>query len=384
MSSTEMATAGAQERLRTSVLLLLTIALLIVGGLRFSRADLLGTSMFAQDRYYTFQTDQGRNVENLNIDISQYLAMTEDFGGVEGAFDKQEAYEEFASNPDAVKGPVAPFIYRPALPFLASLLPLDAPDAFALVNLVLVVAGLWALVDALRVSGRSAQTQLLGGILYVVALPVLVFTSALYIDGGAMAVLVIGYWLLARRWWPLLVAFLPLSYLVKENLFVLAPSAALAWKVSGRSWRDRSFIVGATISVVGWVAVAVLVRSLAPDPVLSYSVTPKWSYFGGNLGNVTSMLFLAVGSAPVLVPAALGFWWAIRDRGLRGAFMSAPGPDMVGVLVVLAMNLYSMVSTDLTLRTMWLVWPFAIGLGAAWADGAVGDRWPTWTSRLRA
>ena len=76
--------------------------------------------------------------------------MVENGRGDAGAFDHFTPYPEFASNPDAVSGPVAPFIYRPAIPYLASLLPFGVAASLALVNLVLVVAGLWFLVDALR------------------------------------------------------------------------------------------------------------------------------------------------------------------------------------------------------------------------------------------
>src|SRR4029077_14096773 len=120
--------------------------------------------------------------------------------------------------------------------------------SLALVNLVLVVAGLWVLLDALAVQGRSPTAQIIGGLLDAVALPVLVFASALYIDGGTMAVFVIGYWLIVRKYWIAFALFLPISYLFKEAIFMIAPVAVAAWWQAGRSLRDKRFIIGAVLS----------------------------------------------------------------------------------------------------------------------------------------
>lgn len=363
-------------RLRLSVMVGLTVLLVVLAGLRFARYDVAGTSFFAKDRYYTYDTDDGRHIENLNIDIVQYLSMVEDYRGVDGAFHKQEAYPEFAQNPDAVKGPVAPFIHRPALPFLASLLPFGSAESFAAINLLFLVAGLWCMVDALRVQGRSPLSQLLGGLLYAVALPVLVFGSSLFIDSGIVGVLTIGYWLLAHRRWRWFVAFLAVSYLFKEPIFLLAPVAAVAWRADGRRWSDSRFLIGAGLSVAGWVSGALLARSWAPEPVMSYSTMPKLSYFMGNISNVTSAVFFAVGLAPVVIPACIVAWQAVRRDGWRPVILGPSGADITGLALVALMNLYSIVSTDLTLRTGWLAFPFAIPLAVQWYESRVAQRAP--------
>ncbi len=358
-------------RLSLWVLLALTIALVVIAGLRFARMDVLGTSFFASDRYYTFETDEGEVVENLNIDIAQYLAMIEDARGVDGAFEKQTPYPEFASEDDAVQGPVVPFIRRPLIPWLAAPLPFPHQEAFATVNLVLLVAGLWLLVDALHRSGRSPVAQLFGGALYTFALPVLVFATSLYIDGAVMALMVLGYWLVVRRYWWALVVFFPASALAKESLLALAPVAAWAWHSAGHRLRDPRFVVGASLAGLGWLGVTVAATVAAPDPVLSYNVWPKLTYLAWNVGNPVSALFFAVGLAPVLLPALALLRSEYRDLGPRGLLNGRCGTDLIGLLVLAALNLYSIVSTDLTLRTGWLVFPFAISLSAMWLD----DRW---------
>jgi len=77
-----------RARLPLRVMLVFTLALVVLGGLRFARIDLAGTSFFATDNYYTWNTEDGRHIEHLNIDISQSLAMVEDYRGVDGAFEK--------------------------------------------------------------------------------------------------------------------------------------------------------------------------------------------------------------------------------------------------------------------------------------------------------
>jgi hypothetical protein len=365
----------------------LTLLLVVLAGLRFSRMDVLGTSFFATDPYYTRVTDEGREITNLNIDIVQYLSMVEDFRGEPDAFERHRPTEEFlrtggsAEEGGPVVGPVSPFIYRPALPWLASLLPMDSANAFALTNLVLVVGGLWLLVDALRRSGRSPTAQLAGGLLYTVAVPVVVFTTSLFIDGGTMAVLVLGYWLMVRRWWWAVVVFVPLSYLVKEPLLVVGIASAWAWRTTGHRFRDPRFITGAVVAAGGWLAVAVGVRLTAPEPAYSFTVLPQLHFLQWNLTRPTSVVFFAIGTLPVLVPAVLFLRRRARD-GWSELLHSAAGPDIVGLGVLAAVNVYSVVSTDLTLRTGWLMYPFAIGLAARWVDDLVHTRQPDWSRRL--
>lgn len=368
-----MALSGGERRtaprLRIWVMAVFTLALVVLGGLRFARADLVGTSFFATDDYYTWTTDEGRFIDHLNIDISQYLAMVEDYRGVDGAFEKQEPYRAFEATGGSYKGPVDPFTSRVALPWLASLLPMDASYAWALVNLALLTVGLWCLVDALAVSGRSPAAQAVGAVLYTFALPVVVFASSLFIDGGVVGALAIGYWMMARRWWWALVVFFPVSYLAKEALLVLAPSAVWAWRTSGHRFGDPRFIVGTVASAIGVLGVAVWVSSTAPEAVYSFTVLPTWQYIRWNITNPTSAFFFVVGLSTVVVPALLGVRDLLRDSSWGVALRGASGPDLVGFAAVALMNVYSLVSTDLTLRTGWLLWPFAIGLAAVWVDG---------------
>ncbi|MCB0952313.1 MAG: hypothetical protein H6517_01765 [Microthrixaceae bacterium] len=357
-----------RARLPLRVMLVFTLALVVLGGLRFARIDLAGTSFFATDNYYTWNTEDGRHIEHLNIDISQYLAMVEDYRGVDGAFEKQEPYPEFAADYDTYKGPVEPFTQRVALPWLASLIPLDSSYAFALVNLVLVVMGLWFLVDALAVSGRSPTAQAIGAALYTFALPVVVYASSLFIDGGVVGVLVIGYWLVVRRYWAAVVVFFPVSFMVKEALLILAPTAVWAWKTSGHSLKDPRFLSGAAISAAGVVATAWWVSATAPEAVFSFTVLPTWGFLRFNLTSPVSAVFFALSVSTVVIPALLGTAHLWRTMGPRGSMLGSSGPDLVGFAMVILLNIYSIASTDLTARTGWLIWPFAISLAAVWVD----------------
>lgn len=357
----------AGQRLGVLAILGLMALTALVGGLRFARADVAGTSFFATDNYYTYTTDDGHHLEHLNIDIVSYLSMIEQRRGNDAAAYKMVPYQSFVENGDVLMGPVAPFIYRPALPFVASLLPIDAADSFALVNLVLVVAGTFFMVDALAVQGRSRNAQLIGGLIYAVSLPLLVFTSSLYIDGGAMAVFVIGYWLIARRCWWALALFIPVSYAVKESLVFLVPSVVVAWRSSGRSFKDVRFLIGAPLVALAWAAVVVAVRVTAPTPTYSFSVLPKLNYIVNNLVNVTSSVFFVVGSATAMIPALICVYRMTREGGFASAFDRA-GPEITGLIMFVLVNLYSIASTDLTLRTAWVFWPFGVALTALLVD----------------
>ena len=363
-----MGERGEPVRLRLWIVVAFSIALVVIAGLRFGRADLAGTSVLATDDYYTWTSDDGRLVDHLNIDIAQYLSMVEDYRGVEGAFEKQQPYPAFEATGDAVKGAVDPFTSRVALPWLASLLPLDASFAFAAVNLAFLLLGLWLLVDALAVSGRSPAAQAVGAALYTFALPVLMFATALFIDGGVVGVLAVGYWLMCRRYWWALVVFFPISYLFKEAILVLVPAAVWAWRTTGHRFRDSRFIVGSLISALGVIGAALWVGAIAPEPVYSFTVMPTWQFTRWNLTNPASAVFFAIGMSTVVVPALLALRLLRVEQTWREILFGSSGADLVGFCAVALMNAYSIVSTDLTLRTGWLIWPFAIGLAAVWVD----------------
>jgi hypothetical protein len=271
------------------------------------------------------------------------------------------------SGNEVYAGPVAPFIHRPVLPYVASVLPFDAADSFALVNLVLVVAGVWFMVDALAVQGRSTRAQLIGGLLYALSIPVLVFTSSLFIDGGTMALFVFGYWLIVRRLWWALALFLPLSYAVKETLIFLAPSAVVAWRAAGRSFRDKRFVIGVPLMAVAWIAVAVLVRAAAPTPDASFSLGPRMSFVTWNLSNPVSAVFFVVSCSTVMIPAFVCIYRFVRASGWRTTF-DRIGPELVGMAMFVLVNVYSIAATDLTARTAWAFWPFGIALSALLVD----------------
>ena len=110
------------------------------------------------------------------------------------------------------------------------------------------------------------------------------------------------------------------------------------------------------------------VHAYAPEPVLSYSVSPSLVTLFYNLTSFRSALFFALGMAPVVIPAILGISSIVRTQGWRYTLDDPNGGDIVGFVLVVLINAYSLVSTDLTLRTGWLIWPFAISLGSRWLD----------------
>ncbi len=310
-------------------------------------------------------------MDHLNIDISQYLAMVEDYRGVEGAFEKQQPYPAFEATGEAVQ---AARWTRSPTGWRCRGSPPSFPStrrySFALVNLALLVLGLWLLIDALAVSGRSPTAQAVGAALYTFALPVVVFASSLFIDAGVVGVLMIGYWLMARRWWWALVLFFPVSYLVKESILVLAPAAIWAWSTSGHRYKDPRFVVGAAArrarrrSPPRGGSEPLHPNPSTPSPCCRHGSTLRW-----NLTNLTSAVFFVVGMATVVVPAVARHPPpVVRPRTQSGPehhLGTRPRRVRGGRGL---MNVYSLVSTDLTLRTGWLIWPFAIGLGAVWVD----------------
>ena len=296
-----------------------------------------------------FVTADGDAYQGLVTDQAEYFRLTEYYAGRGPA-------------PDT-----APFTSRLLVPWLAARLPLSAPIAFNVVNLVLLAVGLASLVMLLRGWGLSAAVLAGSTLVYAVSFPVLWYSTSNWTDAGSVGL--VGVCILAayRRWWLGLLVLVPAVLAKETSLVCVAFGMALeatrpALVPKGRRVaRMACWLVGGLVSV----ALARTVAGASPtvfSPWLVADAATIRNNVALNLRNSSgppSVLLTA------LVPGAIliGVWWLMQRRGLLiERHIRLPlTAGMVGAVVLSAVSFLTALWDG---RVLWVMFPFALPLGA--------------------
>lgn len=347
------------------IALVLTLAVVLLGAVRFGRYDWTGipferypmtdervVSEDCTEYIRPYTTESGRVIGPVAVDEQQYMSMVAHFRGVP----RSELH---------VTCLLDPFATRPAVPWLASLLPLDEGAALGAVNLLMTVAATWAVVFTLRAQGFAGRAVAVSAGLFAVGWNTLLFSSALLIDAAVVCLVAVCWLLLAvrRPWWiwPVLLV----SYPFKETvaLVVLPVMAVWLW----REWREerigRGRAVGALAAAAGAAAVSVVVsRALLLTGDATWELAPAIGNLGNNLAPVGLAVFL-IGTGPLFVPATLRIVTDVRTDGWWRALMR---PEVVGLAVTAVLCFWVALAADLSPRFAWVGFPFAASLSCAW------------------
>lgn len=360
--------------------LVLTLAVLLLGSIRFARYDWSGLPIerapLSTERQVspecledigTYTTESGRVVERVVVDEQQYMALVQYFRGV------PESELQWTCLYD-------PFSYRSGVSWLAHWLPFDEALSLGITNLVLLIGSVWLVLATLRASGVRPRALLATGLLFTVGWNTFYFGSGLLVETGVLFAVSLGWYLLAtkRPWW--IVPLLALAFPLKETVGILVPvMLAWAWREHTRDPEDGKLawapaVAGAVAFLVGLV---VWRGFLLPTPDAAWQVTPSLTNTTHNLTDVVSLVSFAVGVGPLFVPAFLQYRRMSRDEGWWQALLH---PAVVGVVLTLGISAWSFITVDLTPRLMWMGFPFAASLAADWwAEGRPRE----WLERLR-
>ncbi len=353
--------------------LVLTAVALLLGSVQFARYDWTGVpiqrapaeldrtiSAGCHERIRPFTTSSGRTISPSPIDDQQYLSMIDWFRG-----ERDLQVECF----------YRPFTDRALVPLIASWLPFEDALSLALVNTVLMVAGIWLVLAALAVQGASPRVALAAGSLVVVNWVTLAFGSGVLIESAPFAAVALAWLLMSlRRWWWA-AAVIGVGVLAKETVVLALPAlwAALALERPERAGVGAAVRRYLPVAVASTAAVAALVArpAFGPDPDASWPTGVDLSLLAFNL-NPTGLVVLALGLAPLLVPSAL--WVRRRSRDV-GVLAACADPAVAGVIGGLALLGWILITADLSPRFFWPCFPFAATLTARWFAEGRPRRW---------
>jgi hypothetical protein len=253
----------------------------------------------------------------------------------------------------------APFAYRPLVPLLGALLPVDPFTGINLVNVMALLLGLGALFSTLSLRGGTPFEQTMAGLLYAVSFPSFYYGSIGYVDATLVGVLGLGLLLLLRDHGGLFLLVLALGSLVKETVVLLVPVAACYDVLRGRPWTTTLARAGTGLALV--VGTTTCVRLLAPAPPTT-GWAPDVTSLTYNLTRPRTALgfLLSFGLPGVLAAPVLLRWLRRGPRHWRAH--PEDGALVAGSLLGIALFAYAFVSAAAEGRFVWVLYPFALPL----------------------
>jgi hypothetical protein len=356
------------------IALVLTLATLVVGSLRFARYDWSGIplerapmhdqvrlSKKCLEKIGPYTTESGRVIAPVVVDEQQYLALVEYFRGTPRS--------------ELLSGCLYdPFTNRSGTAWLAHFLPVEEGLAMGITTTTMLLLGLWFVIGALRAGGAGPRTILAVGALYGVSWNTLMFGTAIMVDVSVVAAIALCWYLISTRrvWWVWPILFL--GYPLKETIGIVVP-VIWAWSLAEYRSGRKGVVKAAAPSVAATVALVVGVvmwRHIQITPDARWEALPSVNRLINNLTDPINPFTFFIGVLPLFIPA---FLRARRMVRADGWFNTAVDPAVVGVLVAVGVCLWTLPITNISSRVFWIGCPFAASLAAQWFATGRGERW---------
>ncbi len=199
---------------------------------------------------------------------------------------------------------IAPFCYRPMMPFLASLLPLEVATSFALINLLFLVLIGWVIFYTSLKRNPNPSIAFLTTLVFIVSLLYLFYGAVVLVDPGAVFFLSVAYYYITEEGHSVKITILlSLGVLFKEVALVGVVTFLLYRKF--KSWWLMAFPLGI------YAILRIIIPSSNPGFVWSFHLDNVVAYGSGTL---KTFLF---GMTPFLILVILAYL-AWRRGGLNG------------------------------------------------------------------
>lgn len=258
---------------------------------------------------------------------------------------------------------ISPFNFRPTVPYLASILPVDSLLGIVFVNIFAAIIAIFSIYFILKHHHFEFGLRIIGCLLFIVSFPMMYYTPAGYIDASAICMIsLITAAAVSERYY-----FLPLLFMigagVKEVTIIAFPFIIF---ISYRSYRsgDKQMIWPTFISVFSYVLVSYLVRT-GFSSESTYVWEPMFSSLQENLIRPKTYLSFLLSFGLVGV---LGISQILSDIKVHSPKLPIVTflknyvytPHLLGILASFALNGYAVVSAYADGRFIWTAYPFLI------------------------
>lgn len=274
------------------------------------------------------------------FDVEQYVTYTEYFRGVE-------------DDDSQLKGP---FSYRPLIPLLASIFPFDPLTSINIVNILFLLAGLYFIIEILKIYKFKGNYLFLGGILFVYSFPVFYYGTSGYIDSVLVAFVAVGtYFILKEKLFYFILTFI-FGMAVKETIIILIPVFVIYMFVQNRLSLIYKFIF--TIAIISvYFIISIVLRKFTPGGA-SYLWYPSFHTLGNNLLRIKTYWSIALTFGVPGIGVIL-YFYHLYNRKIK---FTNEAPLIAGFLIAILISIFSLFAAYADGRHLWTSYPFTIPL----------------------
>jgi hypothetical protein len=259
---------------------------------------------------------------------------------------------------------ISPFCFRPLVPAAASLLPFSSLTSINLLNLVSLFLTVVVLDRTMKQIGLGERARLVGALLFIVSFPTFYYGTLGFVDPPSLLVVSIASFLILRGQDRAMFALVPLAVLVKETNAIIALLPAIRGWASGERPIGPAVRLSATLAFIA-LLVAAGIRVVAPFPDPEFIWWPRLAAVLKNTSRPRAQLsFLLTAGLPTLLAVVGLFAGRVQARIAREQYRYFVG----GSLLALSLYGYSLTAAYADGRVVWIIYPFAIPLAAAWFE----------------
>jgi hypothetical protein len=230
---------------------ILTILLILVCLPRFNRSD-KGFSKYSA---------------NIPGDSKHYVNYIDYFKGRVGKSELEE-----------------PYIYRPLVPYLASLLPFDAMTSLNVLNLLFMIATLFFLVLTLNALFIRHSYLILSGILFVFSFPTFYYSTIGYLDPVVLLIIMSSIYAMTIKAYIILPAIILAGGFSKETTLIIIPVYFVYMLVNKE--RRTVGLVYFAVSVVMYLSAVYISRHVVSPIQTNFQWMPSLERFFYNIARV--------------------------------------------------------------------------------------------------
>jgi hypothetical protein len=250
-----------------------------------------------------------------------------------------------------------PFRYRPLIPFMASVLPIESPiTAIDVLNLLALYATLLVLYLLLRHLGFSFELAMTGCLLYSVSFPVFYLSTTGYLEACSMFSIALGSYCIFREKWFLVALLIAAGTLVKEVVVLLVP-VAFVYLLAKRIGIGKTLALSAIFSAAFFIPTAII-KSVFRESGDFYWIPNVQTLLDNLRPRAVASILMSFGLPGI---GAIVFLLGFR-RFSKGIDLGSLLPLLSGLLVTLMLLVFAMVTAYADGRFAWPSTIFTIPL----------------------
>lgn len=265
----------------------------------------------------------------------------------------------------------APFSYRPAVPFLASLLPLPPLTAVVMVNILASLISVVCIYYLLTHHGFHHGLCMIGCLLFIVSFPLMYYSSAGYIDASAICVITTITTAAVTSRYAILPLLFVIGALVKEVTIISFPLVIVYVFYQRKQIGHGKAAVILCLSIAAFLLTSFLVRSQMTIGH-GYLWKPSMQSIQENLVRPKTYISFLLTLGIVGFAGFAQIFYDLKSRvgvPLR-TFVSEYQytPYLAGISASFALSLYAVVSAYADGRFVWTSYPFLIPLAVKFIE----------------